>query len=183
MTARRSLGRFLRSFRTAAVVVAFALVAVPSTYGAKPDRSVLGPSEPSVSLAGEGCAFDILWQPSADARRMITEFDDGRTVYITNGNPTLTNLETGTTFAHRARYHVTDTYDPASNSVLSVITGQIILGFWAGDMGPYGEVSSPGLLLRVTGISRLTVDLDTFVITDFSLDGRVTDDVCAQLAG
>jgi hypothetical protein len=177
---RRRYPRFLGS---AALVVVWALVAVPIAHGAKPDRSVLGPSEPSVSLAGEGCAFDILWQPSADARRMITQFDDGRTVYITNGNPTLTNLESGATFAHRARYHVTDTYDPGSNSVTSVVTGQIILGFWPGDQGPYGVVSYPGLVLRVTGIARETLDLDTFAITNFSLEGTVTDDVCAVLAG
>ncbi len=180
MTALHS--RVVRLLGSAALLVVLAVVVVPSAYGAKPDRTVLPPLEPFVTPAGEGCAFDVLWQPGADELIMVTQFDDGRTVTNTNANPTLTNLASGATFLHRARYHVTDTYDPASNSVLDVVNGQIISAFLPGDQGPYGVVSYPGLLLRFTGITRETFDLDTMTISSFSLEGRVTDDVCAELA-
>ncbi|MGZ8822151.1 MAG: hypothetical protein ACXWX1_12620 [Aeromicrobium sp.] len=113
---------------------------------------------------------------------MIFEFDSGRTVFITNGNPTLTNLATGRTFDHKARFHVVDTYNPQTNEIVEVTTGQVNGVFWPGDQGPWGVVSYPGRMLRFTGNTRTTFDVDSESITSFSYSGQVMD-VCAALAG
>ena len=120
----------------AMVIAVLTLVAAPAAYAVQPNRSVHGPAEPFMSTAGFGCAFDVLWEPSADARSMTFEFSDGRSVRIANGNPVLTNLSNGVTFQHAARYHTTARYDAATNEITATLNGSIVVEFWAGDIGP-----------------------------------------------
>ena len=170
-----------RLIAAASIVVALLLSAVPATYGAKPFRTVLPPSDPVVIPAGQGCSFDVLEEPGPDARPTITVFDDGRTVLHAHANATLTNVDTGASFAHRARFHLVQRYDPETNQVSQVVSGQVFITFWAGDQGPYGVVSEPGLMLRFTGTAQITADAETGVYSEFSSTGFFTD-ICALLS-
>ena len=174
--------RHRRSIAIAALVLGILAFTAPPVYGGKPTRTVLGP-EPWFIPAGFGCSFDVLENatPDHDTFLMITEFDDGRS--LTHGHATdvtVTNLETGATFIHKARHNDTAWYDTASNEVVIDGAGQVLIQFYPGDQGPIGEVSEPGALLRFTGTYHLRVDLDTEVYTAFSYTGIVTD-VCALI--
>ncbi len=165
-----------------AVLALAALALSPAVaLAAKPTRSVLGPGAAFTIPAGQACAFDLHVAPGDDNRRTVTEFDDGRVVTNTNGTAVLTNVDSGATFIHKARYHVTETFDAATNDVRSVTDGQINFWFFPGDQGPYGEVASPGAFYRFTGHVEATFDLDTFTITAFTYRGKVQD-VCAALS-
>ena len=156
------------------------LIAIPMAKAAKPDRTVFGPSSPDTIPAGFGCSFDVGFQPSDDAFRIVTVFSDGRTVTIGHGRPTLTNLDTGESYVQTSRYKATETYNPESNDVLIEVSGRIYLQFFPGDQGPSGTVGANGALFAVAGHAALTVDLDTFVYTSFSLDGQSLD-LCAAI--
>ena len=164
----------------ALIVGAVVLIAAPAAFGAKPIRTVFHP-EPILIPAGFGCEFDVEEVPSADTRAVITEFSDGRTVIQGKSDPTLTNLETGDVFLQKTRVKVTDVYDPVANDVLEEISGRIFVGFFPGDQGPFGEVGATGAVYSVIGHQRLTYDLDTDVITSYSLEGQAID-ICAALS-
>lgn len=163
------------------VVGALALVAVPTALAAKPIRTVFEP-QPLVIPAGFGCSFDVGGQPGEGARATLTEFSDGRTVIQGHAEPTLTNLETGETFAQRTRAKITDTFDPQTNEIVEEVSGRIFINLYPGDQGPSGLVEEPGAVLSVIGHQRLTFDPDTFVVSSYSLNGKATD-ICAQLSG
>jgi hypothetical protein len=178
----RRLPRHLRLLLLAAVAGA-ALVAVPTGLGAKPVRTVIT-LEPSVIPAGFGCAFGVAVLPNGPngvPRVTVTDFSDGRTVTQVNADPTLTNLDTGTSIVHGSRFTETDTYDPETNDIFSVASGTLLLNLYPGDQGPFGEVGENGALFAVVGTNQLTFDLDTGQVTSFSYVGTVTD-VCPLLA-
>ena len=156
------------------------LMAAPAAYAAKPDRTTFEVHTPDLIPAGLGCAFDVLWSP--DGKVAVTTFGDGRTVTHGNGEVTLTNLDTGATFVHRARDNQTATYDAATNELVESVSGQVVYNFYPGDVGPWGVVSDPGMLVRFSGRETDRFSLDTFAYTSFSYSGNVTD-VCAALAG
>lgn len=79
-------------------------------------------------------------------------------------------------------YQATETYDALTNQVHGVVDGTIFFGFFPGDVGPYGVVGDPGLLLSLTGRVEFTLDVDTFLYTSFELDGQVNGDLCAELS-
>jgi hypothetical protein len=118
---------------------------------------------------GLGCAFDVGGQP--EGRQAITEFSDGRVQTIGHGTILLTNLETGDSFTQVSRYKETDT-PLGADELLIEISGRIFISFFPGDQGPFGEVGEPGLLLSVIGHQRITLDLDTFAFTSYSLKAR-----------
>jgi hypothetical protein len=164
-----------------AFVVALALLVAPAGRAAKPTRTVFEP-QPGVFPAGFGCSFDVQRQPGDGARATLTEFSDGRTMLHGHAKVTLTNLETGDTFAQRTRAKVTDTFDPEGNQIVEEISGRIFILLLPGEQGPSGLVEEPGALLSVVGHQRLTLDADTFVTTSYSLNGKATD-ICARLSG
>ena len=129
--------------------------------------------------AGEGCAFDVEETVPEGTTFTVTEFGDGSWV-VTHGNsePTLTNLETGTTFLQKTRGQITDRFDPQTNKLRFTTSGRIFISFLPGDQGPFGEVDEPGLLLSIIGHQVATLDLDANVITSYSLRGQATD-ICA----
>jgi hypothetical protein len=141
---------------------------------------VIEQSDPGLIPAGFGCSFDVQTQPLDGSRIAITEFDDGRVMAVENANAILTNLDTGATFLHRARFHVVETYDPASNDLHDETSGRVNINFYPGDLGPFGVVTEPGALLRFVGHVSFTIDLDTGLVTEFSNTGTVTD-VCSLL--
>ena len=163
------------------LLVLAALLALPVAEGAKPIREVFGPSQPGVIPAGEGCAFDVLWQPSPDAFHTETYFSDGRVQTIGHGNPTLTNLETKKSYVQTSRYEITEVLDDETNDVLGEGHGRFLAGFLPGDQGPYGEVGADGANYGMIGNFRYTFDLDTLTLTSFQFSGSATD-VCAILA-
>ena len=113
---------------------------------------------------------------------MITEFSDGRVVtHGTAPEITVTNLETGDSFLQRSRYKETVRHVAEANDLLVEISGRYAINLFPGDQGPFGEVED-GALLSVVGHQAFTLDLDTDVITAYSLKGKATD-TCAELSG
>jgi hypothetical protein len=165
----------------AIIVVALALIAVPTALGAKPIRTHIPFTEPIFLPAGVGCAFPVRGQPGEGSRAMITEFSDGRVQTIDWAQANLTNLETGETILWRSRFLIRETIDPGTNELVSVASGRHFNILSPGDPGPSGEVGEPGALLGVVGRERITFDLDTGVITSYSLNGQATD-LCALLS-
>ena len=163
-----------------ALVGVFTLMAAPAAYAGKPERTVDGAGTFFIP-AGEGCAFDVLWVGDAHARITTFQFDDGRLVTVTNGTPTLINLDTGTTFVHHAKYHLVETYDAATNEYTDTVNGSYVLQFYPGDAGPSGVMTEP-VMYRFTGWFRVTADADTFAYSSFTYEGTFTD-ICAALAG
>lgn len=166
------------------IVVALALLAVPTTaLGAKPIRTVTEPKG-FVAPAGTYCSFGVEGQPDENARRTITQFSDGRIQTIGHAQTTLTNRATGDSFVQVSRYKETQTFDPEANEVLVETSGRFFIGFeeWEADKGPLGEVGEDGMLASVIGHEQYTLHPDTGVITSYSLDGRATD-ICALLSG
>jgi hypothetical protein len=179
---RRLSAKHLKLMLLAAIAGA-ALVVVPIGLSAKPVRTVTTPG-PFVIPAGFGCAFDVGITPNGPngaPRVTVTEFSDGRTVTVDRADPTLTNLDTGTSYFQRSAFAETDTYDPETNTILDVTSGRWFENFFPGDQGPFGEVGENGALFAVVGHAQLTVDLDTGRITSFSYVGTVTD-LCPLLA-
>jgi hypothetical protein len=165
----------------AALLLALALTAVPTAVGAKPVRTVVPFTEPIFLPAGLGCAFPVRGQPGEGSRAMITEFSDGRVQTIDWAQANLTNLDTGETILWRSRFLIRETIDPATNELVSVVSGRHFVLLFPGDQGPSGEVGEPGALLGIVGRERITVDLDTGVVTSYSLNGQATD-LCALLS-
>ena len=165
---------------TLAAVVMAALVTAPA-HGAKPTRTVSGPSEHWFIPAGFGCSFAVLVQPAADESSKITQFDDAHTRITHRGNTTFTNWDSGASVVHGARFQRTVTHDQAANTLVATVRGRVSINLWPGDYGPYGVVSEPGLLVAITGSVQSTFDFNIGSYTAFSFKGQLTD-VCALLA-
>jgi hypothetical protein len=175
---REGMHDLARRLKLAALVVigGGALVAVPAAQGAPPIRNVFPAPEPFVIAAGYGCSFDVAATPVG--HHAITEFADGRTVTVGHGDVTLTNGDAS--YLQVSRFMETDTF-PDADTVKIVVNGQVMIQFYPGDQGPFGEVGEPGALYAFDGTVSATVDLNTFVVTSFSNEGTATD-LCAILA-
>jgi hypothetical protein len=138
-------------------------------------------SEPLLIPAGSGCSFDVGVEPDDDARQAIMEFSDGRLQVIGHANPTLTNLETDDSLVQRSRYRVTQTYDSEANDLLLTINGRVFFSFVPDDRGPVGTVGEPGAFFSVIGRQSVTFDLDTGLVSAYSLDGRAGE-ICSLLS-
>lgn len=156
------LGYPRRSIRMAVIAVAvLTLILAPAVSAV----------EPVIIPAGEGCSFDVLLEPTSGPAGDKIGFAD----------ITMTNLDTGASYVQRSRYLQTETIDPATNTGVWNVIGRILIGFFPGDMGPYGVVGEPGAMLGFTGSFQLTYELDTGVTTAFSYRGHLID-LCARLA-
>jgi hypothetical protein len=165
----------------AAVVSAVALIAAPPALGAKPTRTVIGSTGDFLIPAGFGCSFDVGVQADEDARGAITEFSDGRVQIVAHAELTLRNPETGDSVVQRSSYKETDTFDTEANDLLIEISGRYGLALFPGDQGPAGEVGESGALFAVTGRQQFTLDLDSDLVTSYSLNGQATD-LCPLLS-
>jgi hypothetical protein len=162
-----------------AVATLWAMTA-PGVLATPPGRDVVYGS-PIFIPAGEGCAFDVTVVPQPGAHARITYFADGRERWIAHGDATFTNVVTGATFQHRARFNATDVYIAATNQIRSMINGTVFIAFWPGDQGPFGEVGANGAMYRFTGHVEVVMEADTQVFTSFKSSGRVQD-ICAALS-
>lgn len=166
---------------TLAAVVMAVSVAAPA-LSATPAKSLSEPSEHWFIPAGFGCSFDVLVEPAAKEWSKVTHLDDGSMRVTHHGNTTFTNWDSGASFLHAARFQRTVTQDTTSNTLLATMHGRVNINLWPGDIGPYGIVAEPGLLVAVRGSIRSTFDLGTGSYTAFEVSGYVTD-VCAMLDG
>ena len=164
------------------VLVLFLLTSLgsaPAALAAKPTRTVIEPPDPFVIPTGLGCAFDVGVAPIG--WQAITEFDDGRTVRIGHADISMTNLDTGASYLQISRYRDVETYDPVTNDALVQVSGRIFWNLWPGDRGPFGVIGEPGAVFGTVGNVTVTFDLDTELVTSFSLDGQATD-ICSELS-
>lgn len=173
--------RVWRSVAVCATVVLAAVMTAPVVSAAKPDRLVLGTPGPIVNPAGEPCAFQVNFDP-IEIKPTITTFSDGREVVKLKGYGTLSNPASGASFLHHVVAQTTTTFDAGANEYRVTYSGQFGIRFYAGDVGPWGVVSAPGLFLRITGRAEQTFDGETFFSTSFSYSGSYID-ICAVLAG
>ena len=174
----------MRGFVRPVVLMVFLLTIfglAPAVLAAKPTRTLVEFSDPWVFPAGLGCAFDVGAVPSDGARGAITDFGDGVTATVGHGNGTFTNLDTGASYFQMSRYRAIETYDPVTNDVVIQLSGRVWFNLYPGDQGPFGLVDEPGALLSIQGQVAYTFDLDTELVTSFSLDGQATD-ICALLS-
>ena len=158
-----------------AAAAAIALAAAPPASAGKPDRIPLTNGDPFVL---PGCAYPLELTPSG--QETVTFYDDGRTVFHSNLNPTLTNLETGDAERYSLRYRAEEVFNEATGLVEGHVSGRFLFTLLPGDMGPAG-VDADGAVLRLVGDLRYTLDPGAFVLTAFASTGTI-DDVCADLA-
>lgn len=158
-----------------------ALTAAPTILAARPVVTVTHPTAPIPYPAGEACAFDIRAQPT-NTTVVTTTFSNGTVVAAITSDPRLTNLATGASIVTHSRFVKVETFDAATNSVTDVVVGRFNANFFPGDQGPYGVVSAPGLFLSFVGEVKATSDADSGAVTRFSLHGRVTANICAELS-
>jgi hypothetical protein len=170
--------------RTALSVILAAglsMVLAPASSAAQPTRTAMTPSD-YVIQAGFGCAFDVQVHFAADYRSTKFEFSDGRVMRIGVGDKTLTNLDTGATFAWTNDFQRTETYDPATNELLVDNSGRIALEYWPGDVDETGQVvGANGAFKGVIGHLEATLDLGVGSFTSASLHGQAID-LCAALS-
>lgn len=171
--------RLIRVARGAAIALGLVLVIAAPAAAARPTRSVYLP-QAHTDVAGTACAFDVDFSPTRGFNA-YTDFSDGSEQHIANVDVTLTNHETGATFVHRARFNDTSWYDAATNQYHGWTSGQVLVQFFPGDLGPDGIVQYPGALYRFVGTQSYTWDANVNAYTQLSYVGTVTD-VCALLA-
>ena len=158
------------------------LLAMPPAQAIPPTRTVFV-AEGFVIPAGSGCAFDVVIEQSERLSTVtVTEFGDGRVVFIDQAFPRMTNAETGESIVHHSQFRAIDTYDASTDQVYGESSGTSFWWFFPGDVGPFGVVGEPGALLSLTGRIEATFDLDTGTTTSFELDGRVNADLCVMLS-
>ena len=157
------IGQHARSIRLA-MVIAIGITLLAAPIASADDNEFL-----FVIPAGEACAFDV-------GVNAVDRNPYGNGAVLTN-----TNVETGATYVWFSTHAVTETYVPETNAVLFEIRGRMITSFYPGDSGPNGTVGEFGALIAVAGFQRYILDLDTNVMTGFSLEGTFVD-ICAELA-
>lgn len=172
-----------RSIKVLIAVFVLMVTASGAAQAVRPTRTVFD-AEGFVLPAGSGCSFKVAIEPADDPPTLTeTEFSDGGvTGQIRDGFISLTNVKTGESIVHHSQYRVSQTYDASTNQILEVWDGTAFWWFLPGDVGPYGVVGKPGLLLSITGHVETTYDLETNAITSFELDGQVNFDICAALS-
>lgn len=171
--------RVLRSRRWAALGFAVALMWVQPAAASQPTRTLIYP-EAMVIPAGSGCAFDVLEEPLR-GWAAVTEFSDGAFVLKAQVNAAITNVETGATFVHKARFHGVERFDPETGLIRGVTNGPIVWWLSPGDVGPYGVVEDPGVFVRIVGTVWYAVDPETGALVEFSYQGSIVD-VCALIS-
>jgi hypothetical protein len=171
--------RVWRLFGVCGALMVAALATAPIVGAAKPDKFVLGTPGATVSPPGDGCAFEVHFDP-IDIKRTIFNYEDGTQVIKFNGYGTFSSPDSDATFLHHVVMHRVDTYDAVANEYRSAFHGQFGIKLWPGDVGPYGVVTEPGLFLRFTGSIEQTYDGNSFASTSFAYTGQVID-ICSVL--
>lgn len=169
-----------RSARSAGIALALALLSVAPAAAAQPTRTVFYPTGGS-HPAGQGCAFDITFVDAPGSRITVTDFSDGRELAIVHAVATLTNVDTGKTFVHKAFFHDVSWYDAADDVWRDVTDGQVVIWLYPGDLGPYGIVGSDGLAVRIEGTVWTAWDPNANAVTEFAYVGTIQN-VCDLLS-
>ena len=120
-----------------------------------------------------GCGFAELAEVRVGG--IDWEFSDGRLVSVTVADIQITNLDTGTSYLQKSRYHRTITILPDGTELVE-IDGRFWLGLAEGDVGPDGQVLGPGgAEYFVSGRQTFVYDPKRDAITSYSLTGEATD--------
>lgn len=163
------------------LLIVLGLLILPAAASAMPTRTVTEP-ESFVIPPGFGCPFAVSVEYDEDSWSAITTFHDGVVMTVGNADITFTNLDTHTSVDHDTNAHVTQTFDPDTNTVQVVGNGSLYIGLLAGHQGPDGVVGESGALFSLTGYFELTIDPTNGAVTSFSYEGTVSD-LCDQLSG
>lgn len=170
----------IRSIKTASVVL-LALMMILAAVPASADPPTRFETEPQGTVFGPGtiCDFELAYEPGEGDSTRITIFGDGRVQVRVQGEPTLTNTDTGATLQHRSRFTITVTPIEDSEDSLVEFSGRTLLFAFPGDQGPNGD--DDGGAFSLQGRASAVLDTtDTFV--SFDNAGRTTD-LCAALSG
>jgi hypothetical protein len=174
----------IRPARSAVMALALMLIAAAPVAAAQPSRSVRPLSGGFTYPAGTACAFEVAGAPSRVSVEhgfiADTTFSDGTVLHFVRAKGAYVNVATGARFSTEDTFRDVSTYDPVTNTLTGVETGQTTWSFLPGDVGPFGLVGSDGALYHFIGSLSYTYDLNTFHSTAFSYTGSV-EDVCAAL--
>ncbi len=120
-----------------------------------------------------GCGFAELAEVRVGG--IDWEFSDGRLVSVNVADIQITNLDTGTSYLQKSRYHSTTTILPDGKELVE-IDGRFWVAFVEGDVGPDGQVVGPGgAEYFVSGRQTFVYDPKRDAITSYSLTGEATD--------
>jgi hypothetical protein len=157
-------------------VAMMGVMPMQAAVGATPYREQIRPTELEsgtfTERANTLCPFAIYAE--FEGQGVFWQFSDGREVVSNNYSQTFTNLDTGTSVDHQSTYHATTTF-LADGTVVQAVDGTFVLGFLAGDQGPYGQVRRGGEMYFGNGQFTFFYDPKADVVTSFSWSGRLTD--------
>jgi hypothetical protein len=106
---------------------------------------------------------------------------DGSVVRFTRTKGAYVNMQTGAQYPTEDTFRDVSTFDPNTNILLGLETGQSTWSFLPGDQGPFGVVGENGGLYHFIGTLSYTYDLNDFQVLQFSFTGSV-EDVCATIS-
>jgi hypothetical protein len=169
------------SARGAVIALGLALVLAAPAAAAQPTRTVIDAQPFTHYPAGTGCAdFDVTVYRPQGGWTAITDFSDGREAIVTHViERTITNDATGATFVETSVANEVDRLE--NGQIIGTISGQFILEFYPGDVGPDGVVLDHVLALYIQGWATYVVDDTTFATLAIQINGTTTD-ICAALS-
>jgi hypothetical protein len=170
----------------AALALVIALAAAAPAAAAQPARTIRhGGFTPFTLPAGTACAFDVEGQPDNVTQLhgigALTGFSNGTVMTFIRAKGAYVNLETNAAYPTEDTYRDVSTFDPDTNILVGLETGESTWSFLPGDIGPFGVVGENGALYHFIGTLSYTYDLNVFQVLQFSFTGSV-EDVCAALS-
>lgn len=172
--------RLTRTARGAVIAVTLAIIVAAPAAAAQPARTVVVAGPFTHYPAGTGCDFDVTVYRPRGGWTAITDFTDGREAVVNHViERTITNDATGATFVEVSSSHEVDRFE--DGMIRGTISGQFILQFAPGDVGPDGGVLDHLLALYIQGKATYVIDGTTFATLAIDIEGTVTD-ICAALS-
>jgi hypothetical protein len=178
--------KLIRTAPGAALALVLAFAAAAPTAAAQPTKTVHRGGGGDFTLpAGTACAFDVAGEPDnvtdLHGFGMRWGFSDGTVVHFIRAKGAYVNLETDAQYPTEDTFRDVSTFDPDTNILVGLETGQSTWSFLPGDIGPFGVVGENGALYHFIGTLSYTYDLNAFQVLQFSFSGSV-EDVCAALS-
>ena len=174
--------KLTRTARGILIALVLGLLVSAPTAAAQPTRTRIDLTGTGIFSADEsGCGFAVSREWLPGSRVTITDFSDGTEVIERRAMATLTNVATGATFLSKYSFHDMSRFDAANGVYRGEESGEFILAFYPGDMGPYGLVQAPGLGLHFDGTVWYAWDVNANATTEFAYSGKIID-VCALLS-
>jgi hypothetical protein len=169
--------------RGALIAFAVALVAAAPAAAVQPTTTVIRPTTDHFGADESGCGFAVTRVFDDKSRLTIKDFSSGVEVRLRHETITISNDDTGASTVVQAFSRSAEWYEPDTNTYPGEISGQWIFAFYAGDMGPDGQIVPDGAAygLLFTGRGWYTWDDNVGHITQFRYEGTYSD-VCAALS-